>query len=302
MAPENSDQGSENLYSIGEVAEATGLSVDTIRVWERRYGRPRPQRLDSGHRRYLESQIRWLRRVAEALSKGHRPSAVVPLSEGELDDRLEPEEHRRRDPELERLLGLVREYRGPELYEALNRHATENGARAFVLERAAPLCTMVGRAWADADLEIRHEHFLSGILSDLLRVVRDGIRKPPDDGPIVLLATLAGEYHGLGIQMAAIFAKLSGARVRILGTDLPRDEIVRAAGELGALVVGIGISLFTGGPSTDRELAALRTALSEGTHLVAGGRGARGVRRGPRGIEYMIELPDFGRWLETIVR
>lgn len=37
---------------IGEVAELTGISVSTLRSWERRYGYPRPLRLDGGHRRY----------------------------------------------------------------------------------------------------------------------------------------------------------------------------------------------------------------------------------------------------------
>ena len=42
----------------------TGIGRDTLRVWERRYGRPEPIRLPSGHRRYTAEQIRWLRRVA----------------------------------------------------------------------------------------------------------------------------------------------------------------------------------------------------------------------------------------------
>ena len=68
-----------NLHSIGDVAEATGISVDTVRVWERRYGKPKPVRLPSGHRRYTDAQIRWLRRVAEALAHGNRPSKVQGL-------------------------------------------------------------------------------------------------------------------------------------------------------------------------------------------------------------------------------
>ena len=59
-------------YSIGEIAERTGITVDTVRVWERRYGRPVPVRLPSGHRRYTEDHLVWLRRVAEALALGRR--------------------------------------------------------------------------------------------------------------------------------------------------------------------------------------------------------------------------------------
>ena len=76
------------LYSIGAAAKASGISTDSIRIWERRYGRPKPVRLDSGHRRYTAEQIRWLRRVGEALAVGMRAGAVVPLSSEELDDLL----------------------------------------------------------------------------------------------------------------------------------------------------------------------------------------------------------------------
>ncbi|MDJ0522022.1 MAG: MerR family transcriptional regulator, partial [Planctomycetota bacterium] len=60
----NADAGTDaNLHSIGEVAEATGLTPETLRIWERRYGRPVAVRLPSGHRRYTDEQIVWLRRV-----------------------------------------------------------------------------------------------------------------------------------------------------------------------------------------------------------------------------------------------
>jgi DICT domain-containing protein len=40
--------------SIGELARQTGVPVATLRSWEDRYGFPRPQRLEGGHRRYEE--------------------------------------------------------------------------------------------------------------------------------------------------------------------------------------------------------------------------------------------------------
>lgn len=68
---------SSRWLSIGEVAEATGLSPDVLRVWERRYGVPKPQRTPSGHRRYDAAELPRLREVAEALAQGLRPSGVL---------------------------------------------------------------------------------------------------------------------------------------------------------------------------------------------------------------------------------
>lgn len=296
MTVSDHEEDGATLYSIGDVAEATGLSVDTIRVWERRYGRPRPVRLPSGHRRYTEEQIRWLRRIAEALSRGHRPSGVVPLPEQKLDQLLEPTGTVASDEWSERILDLARRFEGAPILEELSREAIRTGARTFVLDRLAPLSVAAGRAWADGRLRIRHEHYLTGLVDDVLRDLR---RKTPesDDGPLVVLATMVGERHGLGIQMAALVAKVAGARVRLLGTDVPPEELIAAAAETGANAVAVGVSLFTGGPQTDRELASLRAALPAEVRLLIGGRGARGVRRGPRGVEYAADLAAFERWL-----
>lgn len=44
------------VLSIGDFVARTGVSEPTLRVWERRYGFPEPQRTESGHRRYSEDQ------------------------------------------------------------------------------------------------------------------------------------------------------------------------------------------------------------------------------------------------------
>ena len=57
----------QDLYSIGRAASVVGIAPATLRMWERRYGTPIPVRLPSGHRRYTGDQVRWLKRVTEAM-------------------------------------------------------------------------------------------------------------------------------------------------------------------------------------------------------------------------------------------
>jgi DICT domain-containing protein len=59
--------------SIGDFVSRTGVTEPTLRMWERRYGFPRPERTESGHRRYSEDQaelvdqVQVLRRVGLSL-------------------------------------------------------------------------------------------------------------------------------------------------------------------------------------------------------------------------------------------
>ncbi|MFV1958432.1 MAG: MerR family transcriptional regulator [Planctomycetota bacterium] len=288
--------------SIGALAEASGIAPDTIRAWERRYGRPQAHRLPSGHRRYTAVDVRWLRRVAELLARGERPSVAVRFSDAELDRRLAGvPASRRTPPAIEKALKLATESDAEGLTRLLQRDAERFGAHHFLRKRAGPLLEAVGRRWADGELHVRHEHLLTGILDDVLRSVRTSL-PAPRRAPIALLATLPDEAHGIGVQMVAVACILALVRPLVLGTGTPIPEIVEAAREAGATAVGISVSLSTGGVATDRSLADLRARLPDDVRLAVGGAGARGVRRGPRGIEYVADWPALERWLDTLVQ
>src|SRR5579871_6191742 len=71
-------------YPIAAVARLTGLTVDTIRAWERRYGLVRPQRDATGKRRYGEAEIARLQRARRATERGYSIGAVATMSDEEL--------------------------------------------------------------------------------------------------------------------------------------------------------------------------------------------------------------------------
>ena len=62
---------------IGAIAQEIGLTKDTLRVWERRYGFPQPRRSPGGERLYPQEQVTKLRLVKRLLDAGHRPSKVL---------------------------------------------------------------------------------------------------------------------------------------------------------------------------------------------------------------------------------
>ena len=89
--------------SIAAVSRETGIGIETLRAWERRYGKPSPRRLPSGHRRYTAKQLEWLKKVARAIARGHAPSEVIPGNPRKLDSLLGDESAGPDEP-IERLL------------------------------------------------------------------------------------------------------------------------------------------------------------------------------------------------------
>lgn len=288
--------------SIGALARATGIPVETLRTWESRYGFPVPERKPSGHRVYPVESVARLRRVAQALACGHRAGEVVGASEADLAALLESTsapaviaaEPHPAGLELAELLELVAAFDRERLTRALLGDAARLGVLAFLETRVAPLARAAGDAWEHGRLEIRHEHFLTERLSDLLRTLRLPLEERAA-GPLVVLASLPGESHALGLQMAALCLVSGGCRVVLLGTEVPLEELARLTRELGARALGVSVSLATGGDATRATLERLRALLPRRVELLAGGDGAAPAPEGARLLASLRELDAWAR-------
>ena len=82
------------MYSSQAVAQATGLTVETLRAWERRYRVVVPQRDEMGRRVYRAEDVLRLRRLREATDRGHPISRLVQLDETSLAGLLHEPERR----------------------------------------------------------------------------------------------------------------------------------------------------------------------------------------------------------------
>jgi DNA-binding transcriptional MerR regulator len=70
------------MFTIGEVAELSGVPEGTLRMWERRHGFPEPRRLPSGHRRYSDREVELVRRAAEARAGGLTLAMAIERARG----------------------------------------------------------------------------------------------------------------------------------------------------------------------------------------------------------------------------
>ena len=272
------------LLSIGDISSATGLSVDVIRVWERRYGFPVPVRLPSGHRRYQGEDLQRLRLMAEALAQGRRPAMVARADTDALRQMIMPSGN----PELEALWHAVEDMDSERIRNLLQGQLERLGWRPFLLQVVRPLLDRVGLAWADGEIGVHHEHLVSEVLEDILRRIRQAFPVLAGRGR-VLLCTLPGERHRLEVLMAALAYAAHGARTELMGMDLPIASIAQAAKLLKADRVAITLSLQNAGESVRRLIVDLRDRLPAECQLVIGGKGATRTRR-VRGVGRMMEL------------
>jgi len=261
---------------IGAIAHEIGLTKDTLRVWERRYGFPQPLRSTGGERLYPQEQITKLRLVKRLLDAGHRPSKVLPQSI-DLLQQLAQESGvglDAPDAELDKLVSMLRQSRYDDFRFELLKRATREGLTKFVLDVAAPLSARVGNAWAAGTLQIYQEHLFSEAmqvtLRAMLRPLSDTLRGRGAH-PRVLLTTLPGEEHGLGILMAEAMLTLADCECIALGTQTPQREIVDAVAAHSGDIVALSFTPSMPAQAVISGLADLRHVLPAGIAIWAGG-------------------------------
>jgi len=74
------------LYRSGVAARLAGLSVETLRVWERRYGVSETQRSERGQRLYTAGQVRRLGLLKQLVDNGHPIGTLAALPLERLEE------------------------------------------------------------------------------------------------------------------------------------------------------------------------------------------------------------------------
>jgi DNA-binding transcriptional MerR regulator len=82
------EKAQETTYGIGTAARLTGLTVHTIRVWERRYEAVLPERSEGGRRRYSVRQVKRLGLLKQLTDLGESIGSIASLDDDGLRQRL----------------------------------------------------------------------------------------------------------------------------------------------------------------------------------------------------------------------
>jgi DNA-binding transcriptional MerR regulator/methylmalonyl-CoA mutase cobalamin-binding subunit len=278
-------------FTIAAVERDTGLAKDTLRVWERRYGFPQPERDANGERLYPAIQVERLRLIKRLMDQGFRPGKLVVADDSELLALGSPPQHAQAAPSdavLEEIIMLTRANDAAGLRSALSQTMHRQGLQRFVLETVPLLNAAVGDAWMRGQIQVFEEHLYTEQMQSLLRQAI--LALPPGAGrPRVVLTTVPEEQHVLGILMSECLLTLEGATCISLGTQTPIADIARAAIAHEADIVALSFSSAFTSRQVVPLLEQLRSLLPEHIALWAGGGGCpRNVAKG--GVEIIGSL------------
>jgi MerR family transcriptional regulator, light-induced transcriptional regulator len=262
--------------SIAAVERDTGLSKDTLRVWERRYGFPTPQRDAFSERTYPHEQVEQLRVIRRLMDHGHRPGKVVGLSLARLEAlsaSLPPSAPPASGhADVAALGALIKGHDADALRRALSQAAARLGLAGLIAQVLAPMNAWIGDTWMRGELEIFEEHVYTESVHVVLRHALGNLpTASPGAQPRVLLSTFPQESHGLGLLMAEALLALEGCSCLSLGTQTPIDDIARAALAYHCDVVALSFTASLNPKLVVAGLLELRQKLPPSIAIWAGG-------------------------------
>jgi len=291
-----SDPDSAATYSIKAVAEATGLTVETLRAWERRYRVIEPQRGSGGHRLYTARDVSRLRRLRETTARGHPIGKIAHLSNDALSRLLSDPGGQDAAAEslIERILAAVGKYRPTECDQVMAMAFALLPPFEVVRNVLSPALREVGDRWHRGELSIAQERIASNCARRQLAALLHTFNSVAK-GPAVVFATLSGERHELGILMYAALAASLRLRAYYLGPDLPAEEAARCAVEINATAVAVSLVMRDHLDAGLAQLHALRGRLPDGVEIWLGGPALAGIDTSvlPARSICLIEPGDF---------
>ncbi len=293
------------------VIRRTGLSADVLRAWEKRYQAVTPGRSDGGQRLYSDDDLDRLTLLHQVTTTGRNISQVARLSADELRTLLAEDDVASERPVesagspdlLHRLLDATNRLDGQELERLLRRGTMHLGAATAIERVIVPFLHELGLRWHSKELNPAHEHLASAVVQRTLHWILEGTN-PPADAPGIVVASLQGERHELGLQIVAAVASGEEWRVIFLGADLPLNTIASAAEQSGARVLAISIVSTSGNTPVVANLTTLRQTLGPTVAIVVGGAAAEQYRAGlvPLGVHVLGDLTQLRSFLRTYQR
>jgi MerR family transcriptional regulator, light-induced transcriptional regulator len=281
------------MYTIKQAAIRTGVSVEVLRAWERRYGIVRPERTPSGYRLYDDPTIDRLRAMRRLIDSGWSASqAAHEIEANGLPAFPAPTVRpQTSDDGTADLAGAFVEAAAAlddaRVEAVLDDLFAAGSFERVIDERVMPALRALGEAWAAGTVSVAAEHAASHATLRRLSAAFEAAGRLDVEFP-VLVGLPPGSRHELGALAFATAARRRGIGVVYLGADVPEASWIDAAQVTRARGVVIGIPTIDDGPAAQGVAEAVSDL--PGVLVAAGGAGVdqadlpASVLRLPNGI------------------
>lgn len=230
--------------TIKIVAERTGVSVHTLRAWERRYGVPSPNRgLENRYRLYDEHDIADVMFIKQQVESGVAPAQASALLRQNQTKPMNVSSTITQ-PIVSLQSALLEAFAKSDATTA--RHTLDEAFALLTPEQVAvaiiePTMREIGERWMRNETAVWQEHLASNLIQQKLFAILQSQSALPTTAPIIIAACAPKEEHQLGLLIFSLLARRQGWRIEYLGQGTPLADIVDVArtSKPNAIVVSV---------------------------------------------------------------
>lgn len=218
------------MYTIKQASRLTGVSVASLRAWERRYGVVAPQRSESGYRLYDEGALAAVSTMRRLVDDGWSPAEAADAVRGGrvpavLGEVVGPEAAA--DPYQPHAVTYQQQFLSSAsrmdtagIEESLDGAFALGSFEHVVDSWLFPTLEALGEGWARGEIDIAGEHAASHAVHRRLAAAFDAAGSR-SRGPAVVVGLPAGSQHDLGALAFATAIRRRGMDVLYLGANVP---------------------------------------------------------------------------------
>ena len=240
------------IYNIGAVKRMTDIPAATLRVWERRYGFPSPERTSGGHRVYSEEDVAELRWVKARVDAGMQisqavealrtlkeegrplpPSTALPRQSTPVE-REAPSLRSAKETLRDALLADDLSTADQVLGQVMALHPLED----LLLHVIRPTMEEIGERWLQGEISVADEHAATHYLRHRMILWME-TGPPPYPVRPTLLACAPNEWHEGSLLMLGVMLRRRRWPVTYLGQALPLEDLAAFAKEARPLAITV---------------------------------------------------------------
>ncbi len=263
------------MHTVSWVSQQLGLAPGTLRAWEQRYGIVCPTRSQGGYRLYDDNDLDTLQAMADLVAAGMQPAQAA----DEIRSGRSLLQASARDvaasagmPNPAALIAASRSYDSRAMEKTLDAAFGAAGFEYVIDDWLMAALVPVGQAWADGQLDIAQEHFISAAVMRRLTAAFAAAGHARG-GRHVITGLAPGATHEIATLAFATMLRRAGLRVTYLGPNLPGPSWVQAVRTIHPDAVVIGAPRPVDGLAATEIVLAVREAAPR-TAVYVGGPGA----------------------------
>jgi DNA-binding transcriptional MerR regulator len=221
-------------FTISQLQRYSGISVHTIRAWEKRYNALNPNRSSGNTRYYDGNQLRRLLNITSLMNEGFKISELCTFSDEKLFEMMGEKLDKNSiisdidEFLVSQIVSAALEFDEMHFEKVFSRALISHGLESTYLKVIYPAMVKLGVLWTADKIAPAQEHFITNLIRQKLSTATDMLPVNNTSKNHWVLFLPENEFHEIGLLMANYLIRNAGFRCTYFGGNVPFDTLTEA--------------------------------------------------------------------------